>query len=1191
MSRSIGRRSTCLTVSMLCAGLTFAGDTVVGRVRIRPSDDPQEAVVQQVRSAVQARLTTNLEAGVLRRRLLALRPLSMQPPQFVATVYDYTLETGLELIVDGDGKELSRRELGELLPASPGEIHEAEQQLSLHSIWSSDLQSGAVRAYPAMPSTSRDPSGRRLINLGLTDRRAGTDELSMHEVVSVHLPTGSITRYAGGAPPTSQATAATCGPPAQPCTAATAPCGLPVHVDWPSDDPVWSFDVLHPACTVSVQPDATGIELRNVFYRGKLVLIRAHMPVLNVQYQNNACGPYRDWLYDEDCFTANGVDVAPGFRVTTGGAPPTTQCTQHTDNGNFKGVAIHDEGPTLWLITEASAGWYRYESQWRLGLDGSIQPRMGFGATENSCVCNIHFHHAYWRFEWAPDGAVNDSGSGIAAIERRVGTSGESYSAIGSEGKFLRPQATVTADWWRVRNATTGTAYVIKPSSVDGSASGDAYAKGDVWALAANPNEINDPDNFDTTIAIDAWVNAEPLGTTKRAVTWYRAGFVHNINGGVGPDHAEDCHVSGPLIELATCKGQLRLNRSVYRCDEATLLSLTDGDRAGNGTLQIALSSTSETSPETVTLTEDSTKPGSFSGSIVLTSAAPQPGDAKLTARDGDTIRARYTDASACGVANLPIEETAAVDCRRPGPEFVRAENVTPTSATIAWQLAEPGTATVHYGLSAPGNLSATVSSRSTQPRVAISGLTECTEYLLWVESSDKAGNVGTNDNYGRYFRFTTAKVGGGWCGAHARVTSVTPQGDACSSGGAGNGNGIVDPGEQSTLVAALNNDGANALTGVSVSLAPMVRDVAMLDDNAAVPNVGVSGNANSSAPHLIGKFPATLPCGTRVDFLATIRSDQGVWTNVVPLTLGTLTPNISTPLNENFAGGIPGTWQVVNGGMGGGAAGTWTTANPGNRSIAAPMASPTPIVDGAKAGPAAFMDEQLLSPTLDLSTAKKVTLELDHYFNAVATSPDTARIEVRTTFTDPIWSTVYQRQASSSPNPEHLTLDLTPYAAGAASVRLRFYYATGSRGNWWQIDNVKLTAEATPNCATTVCVTTAAGAPRPIPDGTFGSAMRATKQADGSVNLQWDATSCPSPGAHIVFGRLANVAAQQPEGGVCWLGSSGQYRWRELPAFDTWFLLVGDNNEGMESSWGSTSTGASGVCWNDERSDASSCP
>jgi hypothetical protein len=96
----------------------------------------------------------------------------------------------------------------------------------------------------------------------------------------------------------------------------------------------------------------------------------------------------------------------------------------------------------------------------------------------------------------------------------------------------------------------------------------------------------------------------------------------------------------------------------------------------------------------------------------------------------------------------------------------------------------------------------------------------------------------------------------------------------------------------------------------------------------------------------------------------------------------GQVIPGGGSALNENFAGGIPATWTIVDGGVGGGAAATWMTANPGARTIAAPMSAPVAIVDSDNAGnTGAQQDEQLITPAMDLSTTTSVTLTFDQYF------------------------------------------------------------------------------------------------------------------------------------------------------------------------------------------------------------------
>ena len=138
---------------------------------------------------------------------------------------------------------------------------------------------------------------------------------------------------------------------------------------------VWKFLVVRPAASSGT--NGSGIELRYVDYRGKRLLYRAHVPILNVQY-DRACGPYRDWQNQEGMLQAVGTDVAPGFRLCT--APATTILDTGSDTGNYLGVAIYLQGQEVVLVSEMQAGWYRYISMWRLHTDGTIRPRFGFSA-------------------------------------------------------------------------------------------------------------------------------------------------------------------------------------------------------------------------------------------------------------------------------------------------------------------------------------------------------------------------------------------------------------------------------------------------------------------------------------------------------------------------------------------------------------------------------------------------------------------------------------------------------------------------------------------------------------------------------------------------------------------------------------------------------------------------------------------
>ncbi len=96
--------------------------------------------------------------------------------------------------------------------------------------------------------------------------------------------------------------------------------------------------------------------------------------------------------HEESRFQAPGSTVAPGFRLCP--HPATTVLDTGSDVGNFAGVAVYVYAEEVVLVSELEPGWYRYVSSWRLQANGTIRPRFGFGAVEDSCVCHTHHHDA-----------------------------------------------------------------------------------------------------------------------------------------------------------------------------------------------------------------------------------------------------------------------------------------------------------------------------------------------------------------------------------------------------------------------------------------------------------------------------------------------------------------------------------------------------------------------------------------------------------------------------------------------------------------------------------------------------------------------------------------------------------------------------------------------------------------------------
>src|SRR5690606_34122887 len=71
------------------------------------------------------------------------------------------------------------------------------------------------------------------------------------------------------------------------------------------------------------------------------------------------------------------------------------------------GVSIEDGGDHVTLTTQYSAAWYQYTSRWTFWADGRMQPEFGFGNNDGTGNETTHWHHNYWRMEFAIDDDVN----------------------------------------------------------------------------------------------------------------------------------------------------------------------------------------------------------------------------------------------------------------------------------------------------------------------------------------------------------------------------------------------------------------------------------------------------------------------------------------------------------------------------------------------------------------------------------------------------------------------------------------------------------------------------------------------------------------------------------------------------------------------------------------------------------------
>lgn len=471
------------------------------------------------------------------------------PSRFLATFYDYT--NNRTVTAEGSFAAAGAVKLStsnEQMAPSEEEFQAAVKILEGDQIFGSALRAGELKTYAPMPPVLYpNKSGDRVERTIYIGVRPSSSSGFIHEIVGVNMIRETVTRYKKGAPPTSRATPDVCAiPNSGQATTANGTAGqYQFTVLDTGGAELWSFLAIRPSASSGNSSERSGIELRDVKYRGKSVLKRIHTPILNVNY-DSGCGPFRDWQYQEGMFQATGTDV-PG---TNGGVRDcgtniaTTALESGDDTGNFKGIAFYREtNPAqLVLVSEMNAGWYRYIAEYGFGDDGTIRPRYGYGATDNSCVCLDHYHHVYWRMDF-------DIGVGGNSIT--LGSA--SGRSLATEAKMFRFASARQLNFL-VSNPATGDAYMIRPNSNDGTA--NAYGMGDIWLLrfkgtSATPTEIDDPNGGSTQANIDAWLNGESIAN-QDIVIWYAGHFDHTHDSDFSerlfnaPLHLKGDHVHGP---------------------------------------------------------------------------------------------------------------------------------------------------------------------------------------------------------------------------------------------------------------------------------------------------------------------------------------------------------------------------------------------------------------------------------------------------------------------------------------------------------------------------------------------------------------------------------------------------------------------------------------------------------------------
>src|SRR5262245_41662765 len=152
----------------------------------------------------------------------------------------------------------------------------------------------------------------------------------------------------------------------------------PGHVDWNE----WSFDYEF--------TNKSGLVLRNVSYKSFYFIYKVSLPVIRVQYDGDAAGPYQDRI-DNDDTCADDI-----FHLT---------CLMKISNCNDKILCVRafTQGGTEWLQLSivAAIGDYRINQQYLMSRDGTMDFKLYSRGISNP---TDHRHHPYWRIDFDING-------------------------------------------------------------------------------------------------------------------------------------------------------------------------------------------------------------------------------------------------------------------------------------------------------------------------------------------------------------------------------------------------------------------------------------------------------------------------------------------------------------------------------------------------------------------------------------------------------------------------------------------------------------------------------------------------------------------------------------------------------------------------------------------------------------------
>ena len=232
------------------------------------------------------------------------------------------------------------------------------------------------------------------------------------------------------------------------------------------------------------------------------------------------------------------------------------------------------------------------------------------------------------------------------------------------------------------------------------------------------------------------------------------------------------------------------------------------------------------------------------------------------------------------GTAITPGNFSSTGGLVRQKPDITAADGVSVTGVG--------GFATTFYGTSAAAPHAAAIAALIKQGKPGITAAQLRTALTSSAFDVSTAG-VDRNSGAGIIMAYQALQTAGVTGQANLQTGTIT------STDVGGNGNGIVEPGEQGTLTIQLTNpEGVNSATAISSTLSAVTPGVAVTQGSSAYPDVPINGNGNNTTPFTF-TISSAINC-TIINFNLTVNYTGGVSPKVFPVSL-----TISRTINETL--------------------------------------------------------------------------------------------------------------------------------------------------------------------------------------------------------------------------------------------------------------------------------------------------